>query len=690
MSSKRRPRVRRPDPVTGPRPLKEPPLLAIGLGLIVTVVALYGRVADHGFVNFDDFKYIVENPHVRQGLSWDGLKWAFTSVYLGNWHPLTWLSHMIDVQIFGLAPGAHHLVNLTLHAANALLLLLAIRFLTGEVWPSAAVAVLFAIHPLRVESVAWASERKDLLAGLFWMLTMLAYAAYTRKPSLGRYGLVLVAFALGLLAKPMLVTLPFVLLLLDLWPLGRWHPWTPSSPHPGRTTWARLAIEKTPLLLLAAVSAGLALTAQSRGGAVAPLDGLGIGARLGNALVAYGEYLAKTGWPSGLAVYYPHPAIVATDRFAGLVVPAIISGLAITIVTAAALALVQRAAYLLVGWLWFLGTLIPVIGLVQVGTQSWADRYAYLPLIGVYMVAAWGARDAALRWPRARVPLVGGFILAFVAYGTVTWKQVGYWRDSETLLRRALDVTVGNYVAHNNLANYLASRGQLAEAEHHYDTALAIKPNFAEAHNNLGTVLSEEGDSAAAEKHYRRALDLNPDYAKAHFNLGFELEGKGRRAEAEAEYEQTLRIDPATAEAHERLGTLQAARGEFGQASSHFREALAHKPDLVSAAHGLAWLLATCPDPTYRDGREAVRLAEWCASAVGQRDARVLTALAAAHAENGEFGEAVRWQSRAIESAPPEARPRLQAILDLYRSGRPYRERGLPAGEDPGMRRSPK
>jgi hypothetical protein len=422
--------------------------LALAALLFAVVLALYARTRTFEFLNYDDDVYVTRNAMVRQGLTLASARWAFTSAAAANWHPLTWLSHMLDVELFGLDPGAHHLTSVALHAVNAALLLLALCASTRALWPSAFCAAFFALHPLRVESVAWIAERKDVLAGTFWMLTWLAYERYARRGGRLRYGLVVVCFGLGLMAKPMLVTLPFVLLLLDVWPLGRWKPGGPRSPrpslaptsslpslaptHPGMSGETRgvargfhLVREKTPLFLLAAASALVTARVQRAGGAVGPLDAIDLAARIANALESYASYLANTLWPSGLIVFRPHPALSANASPWSLTTAAA-AGL-IAALSALAFAVRRRVPGVLVGWLWFLGTLVPVIGLVQVGLQAWADRYSYLPSIGLAIALVWGALPFFGAPGRRRIALAPAALAVLAACSLATWGQIGTW-----------------------------------------------------------------------------------------------------------------------------------------------------------------------------------------------------------------------------------------------------------------------
>jgi tetratricopeptide (TPR) repeat protein len=516
---------------TRSRPPRRAEAAWICAGLVVAAVVLYGPTLRHGFVSLDDEAYVEGNSHVRNGLTLDGVKWAFGATYQENWHPLTWISHMADVSVSGLAPGGHHLTGLVLHALNGVLLFLALRALTRDTWPSALAAALFVAHPLHVESVAWIAERKDVLSGFFWMLTLLAYARYARRPeSRGAYAAVLASFALGLLAKPMLVTLPFVLLLLDWWPLGR----TPA------------VREKAPLFALSAASSIVTYVAQAKGGVVGTWEAVPIGDRLANACVAYVSYLAKTIWPAGLSVYYTFRKIPpATGLLAGAILVA---------ATIAILRLGLRGRpWLAVGWLWYLGTLVPVIGIVQIGRQAMADRYTYLPLVGIFLAIAWTLRELVARRPSWRVAAVATMACVLLALCAVTRAQVTVWRDSRTLFEHALALDPGNYLAHNGLGVVLVREGDVTGAISHLEEALRAAPDYMHAHNNLAGALVRAGRFAEAAEHLRAALRLVPNDAMAHYNLGLVLDQLGRREEAQVQYREALRLEPGLSEAAARL-----------------------------------------------------------------------------------------------------------------------------------------
>ncbi len=587
--------------------------LWVYVGLFLATFIVYFQVAEFDFVDYDDPQYI-ENPHVCLGFTQEGLRWAFTSSEAANWFPVTRLSHMLDCQLFGLRSGAHHLTNVMLHALAVVLLFAFLRSATGALWRSAFVAFLFALHPLHVESVAWVAERKDVLSALFWFLTLWTYSRYAKRPGSGRYLLVFLPFCLGLMAKPMIVTLPFVLLLLDFWPLGR-----------KRT--ATILWEKIPFLALSAGVAAIVYFAQESGGAVELLSVRPMGVRVENALVSYAVYIATMFWPTGLAVLYPYPVSISLWK-------AVVAGLMLIGISAFALRSYRDRPYLTTGWLWFLGTLVPVIGLVQVGIQSHADRYMYIPLTGLAIMLAWGAADIITRWPPAKSATIFAALMACSIAVAATWTQLQYWKNSETLYRRAIEVTRDNYamhfnlgvvlskipgrlreaipeyretlrikpdyaVAHMNLAVALAEiPGRAVEAIPEDEAALRIAPNLAEAHYNLGVALSRTpGRSAEAIPAYESALRIKPDYADAHMNLGLALaQIPGRLLDAIAEDEAVVRIRPDSAEGHFNLATMLARIPErMPEAISHYRTAVLLQPDYADAHTNLGVALSQVP-----------------------------------------------------------------------------------------------
>ncbi len=552
--------------------------MAIGAGLALLTVTALWPVLGNGFTNFDDDLYVTQNPELRNGLGAEGFRWAWTTGHAANWHPLTWLSHLLDYELYGLDPWGHHLTSLLWHVANTILLFLLLEALTGATWRGAVVAALFAVHPLHVESVAWVAERKDVLSTFFWLLTLAAYVAWVRRPSPARYGAVLLALALGLAAKPMLVTVPFVLLLLDYWPLGRWGERSPG----------RLVVEKLPLFALAAASSVITVIVQHAGEATRSIAQVPLGERLANAVLAYVGYLQHTLWPSGLAVFYPHRGATAT---AGLVLAA---AALLALVSAAVLAARNNRPYLVTGWLWYLGTLVPVIGLLQVGEQGMADRYTYVPLIGVLLAAVWGIADLAgpgTGRARLRPWLAGAAAIAILACATLSRAQAGHWKDSVTLFRHALAVTSDNATAHLNLALALSERGEHAEAAEQLQAALRLRPRWAKAHNNLGVALSALGREDEAHEHYRAALSIDPLYADAHYNLGLSLAERGAAEQALSHFRRALESDPGKVEAHYNAGTLLAGLRRFDEAAGYFRRTVELDPAHAMAHYNLGAVL---------------------------------------------------------------------------------------------------
>jgi Flp pilus assembly protein TadD len=575
---------------------------------------VFWPVGGNDFINYDDQLYLTENPHLQQELSLQSVRWAFTTFYAANWHPVTWLSHMMDVRLFGMNPAGPHWINLALHLANVLIVFTVFNQMTSALWPSIFVAVLFAIHPLHVESVAWASERKDLLSALFGLLAIWIYAAYSKRGSALAPIAVFLLFALSLLSKPMLVTLPFLLLLLDYWPLERIK----------SRSFASLVCGKLPLFLLSIGSAVITYLAQQSEGAVKTLGQFSIGTRIQNALTSYVVYLMKTLWPRNLAPFYPHPG-------SGIPIWQV-GGAAILLLGISYYVVRRKHPYLLVGWLWYLGMLVPVIGIIQVGDQALADRYTYLPLVGIFIMLAWSIADISARW-KNRPLLLGGLAgILIAALGLLARTQVGYWKNSVTLFQHAVKVTDRNSVAHYLLGDALDAWGQTEQAKSHYLDALSIDPTCSLAHNNLGTALLAEGNLEQAEEHFleatrykphfveahtnlgailirqgklqeatgelAKATEINPDYAEAYFNLGIALAQQGRRDEAAAKYAEAirlyssypeaLRVNSAYADACTALGVLLAQSGRTHEAVSYLLEAIRSKPNQADAHYNLA------------------------------------------------------------------------------------------------------
>ena len=694
----------------------------------------------HDFISYDDAIYITGNAHVRQGLTWANVGWALGTGEAGNWHPLAWLSHMLDVQLFGLRAGWHHLVSLVLHTANTLLLFLLLNQLTRAAGRSAFVAALFALHPLHVQSVAWAAERKDVLSAFFFFLTLLAYGQYAgeskiqgrkfkvgeeqtivpspettgaQRPATERkrrrtihvsspmaYSLALAFFSLGLMSKPMLVTVPFVLFLLDLWPLGRLPLSALRSPLslPGR-----LVLEKLPFFALAFVSCIVTLWAQRRGGAVIPIGVLPFSDRVANALVAYVGYLGQAFWPTNLAILYPLGETVPT----GTLAMAIVLLLAIT---AGAVWNLRRRPWLGVGWFWYVGMLVPTIGLVQVGMQQGADRYTYLPLIGVFLMLAWEIPERLGGSRFARGLLTAAASLLLVGCVVATRAQLGYWQDSEHLFGHAVEVTPANYVALNDYGLALLKQGKVNEAIVAFEKAVALHPELDAARCGLGTALMEQKRYDEAAEQLKRVLELQPDNCSAllqmgilrgrqgrleeaaaalshalrrnpedpgaHNNFGNVLLLQGKHSEALEQFETAVRLQPDYASAHNNLAICCKKLGRTADAIEHYRLALRLQPDSFEALNNLAWILATQPDVRLRNGQEAVRLAMRACELTNYQNPIPLATVAAAFAEAGQFQEAVAYAERALELSAGGRTPlaaQLPAMLDSFHAERPYR-----------------
>lgn len=535
-----------------------------GILLFFITAAVYARTGGHQFINLDDALYILENPVVKTGLSVGSIGWAFTSTFASNWHPVTWLSHMLDVQLFGLNPAGHHLMNVILHAVSALLLYYVLTRITSAPWQSLFVAAMFALHPLHVESVAWVAERKDTLSGIFWTLTLLLYARYAEKPGTGRYLTALLCFAIGLMSKPMLVTLPLILLLLDYWPLNRLRSRDGEGDGEGAKLPAlSLLKEKIPFLLLSALSSGITIHAQHQGGSMANLEKAPLLLRGANAIISYARYIVDTVWPRDLAVLYPFPNSIDPVALAG-------AALLLAMISGAVFIAGHRAPWLRVGWLWFLVTLLPVIGLIQVGGQARADRYTYIPLTGLFIMAAWGVPPVLERWRHCRKTLAIAALSAVCALTVVTWRQIGIWKDSATLFRHTLAVTSNNHLIHNNYGNALSDRGDLQAAMLQYREALRILPRSHLAHNNLGMALTRQGRYAEAIGHFRDALTARPDYLLAMVNLGNALSATGKTDEALAQYLQALKLDPMSRDANLNLALLYMKTGNRDEAIRHY------------------------------------------------------------------------------------------------------------------------
>jgi tetratricopeptide (TPR) repeat protein len=653
-------------------------------------------VVSSDFVFYDDPDYVTDNAHVRQGLSWSNIGWAFTTNAAGNWHPITWLSHMLDVQLFENQASMHHLVNLALHIASSVVLLLALERMTGAFWRSTFVAALFALHPMHVESVAWVAERKDVLSGLFFMLTLWGYTEYVRRvedrgsvendernpkpqiPSLpgpspkastfhlrasACYLLAVALFALGLMSKPMLVTLPFVLLLLDYWPLRRFQL---------STLWPLLR-EKLPFFLLAAISSTLTFRAQLGKGALEMIPDLSLGARIGNALVSYCRYLGKLVWPVQLSVFYPHPGHWPIRVVA-------LAALLLLVISALAWVLRRRQPSLIVGWLWFLGTLVPVIGFVQAGSQAMADRYTYLPYVGLFIGIAWlNWERLSVSVPRPQVALFLPAISFLTALALLTWKQTGYWRTTRVLFEHAVAVTPDSEVAQNNLAGCLMMAGENAAAEAHYREAARLQPGSrmtlenlakcispdpqrrseaaelyqralkaggtASTHYNFACLLLQKGELAEAESHLLTALQMKPDYVQARFNLGVLKHQQRKYDEAAQAMEAVLELQPAFAPAQLELGAILVEQQKWDQAIVHLKAGLQNMPDHLEGRRALGIALVA-------QGRFSEALPELQIALQGGPDARTHYNLGLAHHGLDQFDDALAYYREAVRLAP--------------------------------------
>ena len=549
--------------------------------LAVVTFAVYLPVRNHEFLHYDDDVYVTENQTIHSGPTWQNIKWAFTTGYASNWHPLTWLSHMVDCRLFGVNASAHHIVNLLFHIANTLLLLIVLNRMTKQLWPSAFVAALFALHPLHIESVAWVAERKDVLSILFWLLTMLAYARYAERPSTGRYFLALVLFILGLMSKPMVVTLPFVLLLLDYWPLGRlFNP---------RFSIIRLLLEKLPFIILSAASSIITFIVQQKGGAMVAIP---FKERIANTAISYLTYIGKMFWPAHLAVLYPHPAgFISAGK-------AILYAVILTLITVLLLYYGRRYKYLAVGWLWYLGTLVPVIGIVQVGSQAMADRYTYVPLIGLFVIIAFTIAELAPKIPFRKILLTVLAAVVLIACVIATSIQLKFWKNSFLLFEHTLAVIESNSIMQNNLANVFIDQGKPEDAARLFSKAIKSIPNSPEIHNNFGNALRQLDRKDEAIEHFKFALEIDPNFSKARYNLGLTLADKGKYNEAIEQFNIYLGSDVNLAQLHQDLKTLFVKEGSIDDTiTRRLKKTLASKPDLVEVVSYLGYAVAQSGKP---------------------------------------------------------------------------------------------
>ena len=554
-----------------PRNIQQNLPLIISLLLIAAILIAYCQVKDFDFICFDDKPYVTENRHVQSGFTVKSFIWAFTTFDASNWHPLTWLSHMADCKLYGLNPMGHHWTSLQIHIANTLLLFFILQYMTGALWRSAFVAALFALHPLHVESVAWVAERKDVLSTFFGMLTLLVYCRYSKQPSLAGYLLVILFLSLGLMAKPMLVTLPFLLLLLDFWPLGRNRLATAS----------RLVLEKIPLLVPIVISSCLTFMAQQSSGAVKALESFSLTVRIANAFVSYVSYAVKAIWPHNLTVFYPHPGntLPLWQVFGAILLVGGASFMAIHSL--------KKYPYIAVGLFWYLGMLVPVIGLVQVGPQAMADRYTYIPITGLFIVITWGFSDLLTQRHYQKIVLALFAVIILSALTVSTFFQLGYWRNSVALFERAVSITENNCLAHNNLGAALLEERKFYAAVLHLKEALRIEPGCRAALYNIGAALSAQGKLDEAILHYNDVLKINPKDAIVHNNLADALSAQEKLDEAVLHYNKALKIDPDYAGAHGRFGSLLIKQNKFKEAMFHLTEAIRINPDYAETYNNI-------------------------------------------------------------------------------------------------------
>lgn len=647
---------------------------AIYLALALLTWAVFGQTVSHQFVNYDDQTYVYKNPRISAGLTTTGFLAAFTQPHAQNWHPLTTLSHMLDCQVFGLNPAGHHFVNVLLHGVAVLLLFSVLNAMTGALWRSAFVVALFAIHPLRAESVAWIAERKDVLSGVFFMLTIAAYVRYIRERRIGSYLLTALVFGMALMCKPTVVVLPVLLLLLDYWPLSRipgelrlapngWRSWISAARSP-------VVIEKIPLLMLSLGGCVSTLLAQQH---TVGYSEVALVSRLANALVSYVAYLGQIVWPTRVAVFYPD----TSDQLS--LVTVALSAVLLTGITILVFAWRRSRPYLLVGWFWYVICLLPVIGIVRVGLQGHADRYTYLPQIGLCIALVWSiAGTSVARFPRLRLMMSAFGIVVVIVLAWRATIQVSFWKDTESLWTHALAVTDHNDVAHNNLATLLMERGRVDEAIVHYRMALGagsraesrthLSPAIVE--NSLGNALAQKGELAAAIRHYRKALELRPDFSDARSNLAAMLTREGDLSAAISEYQQVVDVPPEDSACHQRLAEMLVKANRFSEAVAHYRRAVELAPNLVDNINALAWLLATNSDPAIRNPADALRFATRANDMTGNKDPVVLRILAASYAASGRSAEAVTTAERAMSlagSGYPGLASALEVELAHYR-----------------------
>ena len=677
------------------------------LFLVTSILCVYWQVRNFSFVNFDDRQYVTQNYYVQAGLTLKSIRWSLTAMQASNWHPLTWLSHMLDCQIYGLNPGHHHMTNVLFHVLNSLLLFFVFKRISGSLWKSAFVAALFALHPLHVESVAWVAERKDVLSTFFWMLTLWFYADYVESSRFEKYLLVILFYILGPMAKPMLVTVPFVLLLLDYWPLRRFHLKSSDSENTltQRSFYFGLIREKIPLFLLSSASCVITYFAQKSGGAVDSLTMIPFHVRIANALIFYISYIGKMFWPRNLAVLYPYQMSIPLWK-------SISAGLLLILISLGVFQMLKSKPYLAVGWFWYLGTLVPLIGIVQVGSQALTDRYTYVPLIGIFIMITWGISDWISKKHYGKIGLFIASASILSVLMITSRLQVKYWFNSVTLFNHAIHVTNDNSIAQLNLGEALAEQGNIEKAVKHFKTTLKIKPNLAGANfdigvyfrregkldeaikhfskalkgnshyatalNEIGDTLGKRGDISGAIKYYLEAIKINPGYAKAYNNLGVILADRNNGKAAIVFLSKAIQIRPDYAGADFNLGKIFPKRNDPEKAISQYEKALQFNPDMMQALYHLSWIRSTHEDKKYRNGKEAVKLATKLCELTQYRQPLALDALAAAYTETERYNKAISTAEKAHKIAlvkGPEILTRsLEKRLVLYRNKIPYRQ----------------
>lgn len=659
-------------------------VLLIYVVLALATIIAYEPIRHNDFISYDDYAYVTKNPNVIPGITRQSVLWAFTSTHFYMWHPITSLSHLLDCELFGLNPSRHHLTSLLFHIASMLLLFGILKRMTGAIWLSVFVAGVFALHPLNVESVAWVAERKTVVSGLFCMLTIAAYIRYAERSSVGRYLLAIFAYGLCIMTKPVVVTLPFVLLLLDFWPLERLQlarqlkkkdsprlkslkvRFQLSSP------W-RLLAEKVPFFILATILGATTFIVQRGGGAVLPAERLALSYRIGNALVSYVRYISKMIYPSRLAIFYPHPSTrlpLWQPIFCFIVLAVLSVGIIRT---------VRRRRWLAVGWLWYLGTLIPVIGLIQAGSQAMADRYTYLPSIGIFIMVAWGAAEFLARGRLRKIGLgiSAGLLLAILMI--CTRMQVRHWQNNLTLYKHVLAVTENNSIIHNSYGCALFEKGQLDEAVTHLKEAVRISPKFSLARSNLGKVFLKQGKVNEAIVCFKEVLRIRKDLPDVHYYLGLAKVKQERHDDAIVHFSEALRLKPDYINARLHLGYTLFKLGRIQPAVEHYYKILQLKPDHLQALNALAWVSATSDDVKIQKSINAVEFAERACELTDYKNPEVLDTLAAAYAAAGRFPRAIETAEKAVKLAASQGRKELveeiQNRLRLYKAKRPYYEK---------------